>query len=74
MHDSNRASVSSSVEQTLCFVSLQHIIIAVTTSLRNHLIISICSIFPLCVESNALKKSSNKSVASTFFARTSSMI
>ena len=35
---------------------------------------SICSIFPLCTESNALGKSANSSVALSFFAPIHSMI
>ncbi len=35
---------------------------------------SICSIFPLCIESNALEKSTNNIVASSFFALTPSII
>ena len=44
---------------------------AVTVSLRRPKARSICSIFPLCMESNALEKSPNKSVAAKSFARTS---
>ena len=38
------------------------------------LAISICSIFPLCMESNTLENSTNKSVASRFFTQTLSKI
>ena len=39
---------------------------AATVSLGRLLARSICSIFPLCMESNALEKSINNSVASRF--------
>ena len=41
-------------------------IVAVTVSMGRPYACSICSIFPLCVESNTLKKSMNKSVVSRF--------
>ena len=62
----------SSGEQTIVFVFLQSIIIAVTTSLGRPYSGSICSIFPLCVESNAFEKSTNSSVALRLVARTHS--
>ena len=40
----------------------------VTVSLERPWARSICSIFFLCIESNALEKSTNKSVTSSFFA------
>ena len=51
-------------EQTIALLS---IIIVVTVSFRRPYAGSICSIFPLCIKSNALEKSTNKSVALRFF-------
>ena len=42
----------------------------VTVSLENLYASSICSIFPICIESNGLKKSTIYSVAPIFFAGT----
>ena len=67
-------SVSPSGEGIIAFVFLQSIIIAVTISLGRLYDSSICSIFPLCIESNDLKNSTNSSVASRFFAHTPSKI
>ena len=47
---------------------------AVTVSFRRPYARSICSIFPLRKESNALKKCTNKSITSRFFAHTPSKI
>ena len=67
-------SLSPSGERTFTFVSLYRIIMAATVSLRRLLARSICFIFSLCMESNALKKSTNNSVALRFFVRTLSDI
>ena len=48
------------------FVFLYILIRAATVSLGRFLAISICSIFPLCMESNALEKSTNNIVAFKF--------
>ena len=45
-----------------------------TVSLGRPYTRSFCSIFPMCMESNALKKSTNEIVASRFFAQTPSKI
>ena len=63
--------VSTSGERTFTIVFLYSIIMTVTVSLRKPLARSICSIFPLCMESDTLQKSTNNIVASRFFARTS---
>ena len=47
---------------------------AATLSLDGPSVSSICSIFPLCLESNVLAKSTNNIVASRFFALTPSRI
>ena len=56
-------SVSLSIEQTFTFVFLYSIIMAATVSLGRN----ICSIFLLCMETNALEKSTNNCVAARFF-------
>ena len=56
------------------FIIRVRIIIAVTVSLGTLCTSSICYIFHLCIESNALKKSTNSSVALRFFANTFLMI
>ena len=53
-----------------CFYS---IIIAATVSLGRPYAISICTMFPLCMGTNALEKSTNTIVASMFIARTPRM-
>ena len=63
----SKKSLSLSSEWTLTFVLLLSIIMAVTVSLGRTFAISIYSIFPLCMESNILEKSTNKSVSSKFF-------
>ena len=60
-----KSSVSPSGERTFTFMFLYSIIM----QLR-----SICSIFPLCMESNALEKWTNYIVASRVFELTSSRI
>ena len=50
------------------------IIMAVTFSLGRPKARSICSIFPLCMESKALEKSTNWSVSLRFFAQTPSKV
>ena len=60
-------SRSPSGEWTISFVFLLSIIIAVTVSLERPYARSICPIFLLCIESNALEKSTYNSVASRFF-------
>ena len=64
-------SVSPFSEQTCIFLWI--IIIAVTVSLGRPNANSICAIFSLYIESNALEKSTNKSVASRFFACTQNL-
>ena len=49
-----------SSERTIALVSLYSIIIAVAVSLRRPYASSICSIFPLCMDSNALEKVSTQ--------------
>ena len=70
----SKKSVSPSGERSITFVFLWSFNIVVTVSLDRLYAWSICSNFPLCMESNALRKSTNYSVASRFFARTPSMI
>ena len=55
-------TMSPSGKQTFTFVFLYSIIMAAMVSLG-----SICSIFPLCVESKALAKSRSNIVAPRFF-------
>ena len=55
-------------------VFIYSIIMAASVSLGKPLGSIICSIFPLCMESNALAKSSNIIIASRIFARTPSRI
>ena len=69
-----RSSLWLSGEWTFTFVFLYSIIMAAKVSLGWPLVWGICSIFPLCMESNALEKSTNNIVASRFFARTPSRI
>ena len=61
----NPASMSkklifSSDEQTLAFVFIESIIIAVAVSFWRLYVRIICSFFPLCIKSNILEKSTNK--------------
>ena len=53
-----------------CFMFLQSILIALTVSLGRAYVRKLSSIFPLCIKSNALEKSTNNNVASIFFAHT----
>ena len=57
-----------------CFHVLKNIVIAVTVSLGRPYARSICSIFPLSMESNALEKSTKKSFTTIFFAQIPSII
>ena len=57
--------VSSSGERT--FIIKYSIIMAATISLGKAKAKRTCLIFPMCIESNTLEKSSNKFVASRFF-------
>ena len=66
----SKRSVSPSAERTIASVFLSSIISTVPVSLGRPCTRSIF----LCVESNALEKYSNKSVALRFFVRTPSMI
>ena len=62
-----------SEELTIDFLFGSNVIIAVKVSFTTHYAGSIYFIFLLCMESNALEKSSNKCVTSRFFACTPSM-
>ena len=53
---------------------MESIIFVVTVSLGTFYESSICSICPLRMETNALEKSTNKSIATRFFVPTPSMI
>ena len=55
----SKKSVLLSGEQTIAFVSLHCIIIAVTVSLGRQYANGICFIFPLFMKLNALEKSTN---------------
>ena len=66
----SKQSVSPSGEQTFTFVFLYIIIMAATVSLGRPQAGSICSIFPLCMESKGLAKSINN----RFFVHTPSRI
>ena len=68
----SKQSVSPSGEQT--FVFLYSLIIAAIVSFGRPQASSICSIFPLCMGSKALERSTNNIVASMFFAYTLSRI
>ena len=70
----SKYSVSPSGERTFTLVFLKRIVIAVTVSFGRPYASRICSIFPLCMESKALVKSTNSNVACRFFARTPSRI
>ena len=54
-------------EQTNTFMFLSGTIIAVTVFWRRPYASRICSIFTLCLESNALEKSTNNCVVSRFY-------
>ena len=69
-----KKSVSPSGKLTIAFMFFYFTITAVAVSLRRLYTNSICSIFPLCIESNALEKSTNCSVVSKCFARIPLMI
>ena len=66
--------VFPSGERSFAFIFLKSLIMVVTVCLGKQNPCSICSIFSLCIESNALSNSTNSSVASRFFAHTPSMI
>ena len=66
----SKSSVCLSGELTFTFMFLYSIIMAATVFLGRPLASSICSIFPLCMESKALENSINNIVASRFFAST----
>ena len=70
----SKLSVSPSGEEAFTFVFLYCIIMAAMVSLGKLYTRSICSIFPQCMESNTLEKSTNNIVASGFYARTPSRI
>ena len=55
-----RSSLSPLGERTFTFVFLYSIIMAATVSLGRPWVSSICSIFPLCMESKTLERSTNK--------------
>ena len=59
-----QSSLSPSEERSFTFVFLYSIIMAVNVSLDRPQASCICSIFPLCMESKALEKSTNNIVAS----------
>ena len=58
--------MSPSGKWTIAFVFFLSIIRVVTISLERPFANCICSLFPLCMETNALQKSMKNSVASTF--------
>ena len=60
MRQYQRSLCPHSMRQTFTFVFLQSITMAVTVSFGKPKARSICSIFSLCMESNALEKSTNK--------------
>ena len=67
--------VSPSRERTFTLVFLLRIVIAATVFFLGRLYASrLCSIFPRCMESKALVKSTNSNVTCRFFARTPSRI
>ena len=66
----SKKSVSPSGERTFYLHFFIEIIMAATVSLGRPYSRSICSILPLCIESNSLKKSTNKAITTRFFART----
>ena len=70
----SKYSVSPSAERIFTLVFLWRIVIAATVSFGRPYASRICSIFPLCMESKALVKSTNSNVACRFFARTPSKI
>ena len=70
----SKYSVSPSGERTFTLVFLYRIVIAATVSFGRPYASRICSIFPLCMESKALVKSTNSNVACRFFARMPSRI
>ena len=64
----SKKSVSPSCEQTLTFVFLYSIIMAVTVSLGDHKL-EVFAPSSLCMESNVFKRSTNERVALRFFAQ-----
>ena len=70
----SKKSVSPSGNRTFTFVFLYCVIIAATVSLWISKARSICSIFTLCMESKALERSTNNSIALRFFTWTPSKI
>ncbi len=66
--------MSPSGERTFTFVFLYSIIKSVKVSFGRPYTSSICSIFPLCMESKALEKSTNDLVDLSFFVRSPSRI
>ena len=70
----SKTSVSPLVEQTIAFVFLQSIIIAVIVYLGRPHVSHIWFILLLWIGSNAVEKSTNNSAASRFFARIPSTI
>ena len=66
----SKNSVSPSGEETIAYVFLSSIILALTVSSKRLNACNICSIFSV-YEIECLKKSTNKNVTSLFFSRIS---